>query len=188
MTVFAILAASADLGMWPAMTVSLNVLADSNACIGVCQRTGLGKICNINVALEKGHPQVYPAPEDQEVSTQHLLMFVRLQDTGAGSRTHMNHQAPTDAQCGQDRGFGTKHRLMPCVARVPRVKHNLPADALRMVVSEASVAGTISFLLASCGSGARDLSTPLAPATVQTSSLSWCSTVVMASLTNLWWE
>ena len=38
---------------------------------------------------------------------------------------------------------------MLCVARIPRVKNNEPADALRTVVSQASVADTISFLLAS---------------------------------------
>ena len=45
------LAGCADLGIWADDMVSLRVLTDSSACKGICQRTGLGKIRHIDVAL-----------------------------------------------------------------------------------------------------------------------------------------
>ena len=44
-------AACADLGMWEERPVAVKVLTDSSACKGICQRTGLGKIRHIDVAL-----------------------------------------------------------------------------------------------------------------------------------------
>ena len=41
----------ADLGIWTNGAVSLRVLTDSSACKGICQRTGLGKIRHIDVAM-----------------------------------------------------------------------------------------------------------------------------------------
>ena len=41
----------ADLGIWADGMVSLRVLTDSSACKGICQRTGLGEIGDIDVAL-----------------------------------------------------------------------------------------------------------------------------------------
>ena len=45
------LAGCADLGIWVDGKVSLRVSTDSSACKGICQRTGLGKIKHIDVAL-----------------------------------------------------------------------------------------------------------------------------------------
>ena len=45
------LAGCADLGIWTNGAVSLRVLTDSSACKGICQRTGLGKIRHIDVAM-----------------------------------------------------------------------------------------------------------------------------------------
>ena len=45
------LAGCADLGIWTNGAVSLRVLADSSACKGICQRTVLGKIRHIDVAM-----------------------------------------------------------------------------------------------------------------------------------------
>ena len=45
------LAGCADLGIWADGMVTLRVLTDSSACKGICQRTGLGKIRHIDVAL-----------------------------------------------------------------------------------------------------------------------------------------
>ena len=45
------LAGCADLGIWTNGAVSLRVLTDSGACKGICQRTGLGKIRHIIVAM-----------------------------------------------------------------------------------------------------------------------------------------
>ena len=45
------LACFADLGIWTNGAVSLRVLTDSSACKGICQRTGLGKIRHIDVAM-----------------------------------------------------------------------------------------------------------------------------------------
>ena len=44
-------AGCADLGIWTNGAVSLRVLTDSSACKGICQRTGLGKIRHIDVAM-----------------------------------------------------------------------------------------------------------------------------------------
>ena len=48
---FGFLAGCADLGIWTNGAVSLRVLTDSSACKGICQRTGLGKIRHIGVAM-----------------------------------------------------------------------------------------------------------------------------------------
>ena len=45
------LAGCADLGIWTNGAVSLRVLTDSSACKGTFQRTGLGKIRHIDVAM-----------------------------------------------------------------------------------------------------------------------------------------
>ena len=45
------LAGCAELGIWTGGAVSLRVLTDSSACKGICQRTGLGKIRHIDVAM-----------------------------------------------------------------------------------------------------------------------------------------
>ena len=45
------LASCADLVIWVDGKVSLRVSTDSSACKGICQRTGLGKIRHIHVAL-----------------------------------------------------------------------------------------------------------------------------------------
>ena len=45
------LAGCADLGIWTSGAVSHRVLTDSSACKGICQRTGLGKIRHIDVAM-----------------------------------------------------------------------------------------------------------------------------------------
>ena len=45
------LAGCADLGIWTNGAVSLRVLTDSSACKGICQRTGLGMIRHIDVAM-----------------------------------------------------------------------------------------------------------------------------------------
>ena len=45
------LAGCADLGIWVDWKVSLRLSTDSSACTGICQRTGLGKIRHIDVAL-----------------------------------------------------------------------------------------------------------------------------------------
>ena len=45
------LAGCADLGIWVDWKVSLRVSTDSSACKGICQRTGLGRIRHIDVAL-----------------------------------------------------------------------------------------------------------------------------------------
>ena len=63
------LAGCADLGIWTNGAVSLRVLTDSSACKGICQRTGLGKIRHIDVAMlrlqdlvRKGKIQVSKIP------------------------------------------------------------------------------------------------------------------------------
>ena len=45
------LAGCADLGIWTSGAVSPRVLTDRSACKGICQRTGLGKIRHIDVAM-----------------------------------------------------------------------------------------------------------------------------------------
>ena len=45
------LAGCADLGICEEGAVSIKVLTDSSACKGICQRTGLGKVRHIDVAL-----------------------------------------------------------------------------------------------------------------------------------------
>ena len=45
------LAGCVDLGIWVDGKVPLRVSTDSSACKGICQRTGLGKISHIDVAL-----------------------------------------------------------------------------------------------------------------------------------------
>ena len=46
-----LLAGCADLGSWTTGAVSLRVLTNSSACKGIFQRTGLGKIRHIDVAI-----------------------------------------------------------------------------------------------------------------------------------------
>ena len=45
------LAGCADLGIWTNGAVSLRVLTDNSACKGICQRTRLGKIRHIYIAM-----------------------------------------------------------------------------------------------------------------------------------------
>ena len=64
------LSGCADSGIWADGMVSLRVLTDSSACKGICQRTCLGKIRHIDVALlwfqdlvcEKGRIQMGKIP------------------------------------------------------------------------------------------------------------------------------
>ena len=45
------MAACADLRIWKGQQHTIKVLTDSSACKGICQRTGLGKVRHIDVAL-----------------------------------------------------------------------------------------------------------------------------------------